>query len=29
VGLAWRRGAPLSAPALNFVRSAQSAIPAR
>lgn len=29
VGLAWRRGAPLSAPALNFVRAAQSAIPAR
>jgi len=29
VGLAWRRGAPLSAPALNFVRSAQSAIPMR
>ncbi len=28
VGLAWRRGAPLSAPALNFVRSAQSAISA-
>ena len=27
VGLAWRRGAPLSPPALNFVRSAQSAIP--
>lgn len=26
VGLAWRRGAPLSAPAHNFVRSAQSAI---
>jgi len=26
VGLAWRRGAPLAAPALNFVRSAQSAI---
>lgn len=24
VGLAWRRGAPLSGPALNFVRSAQS-----
>ncbi len=29
VGLAWRRGAPLSAPALNFVRSAQSAVPPR
>jgi DNA-binding transcriptional LysR family regulator len=26
VGLAWRRGAPLSPPAHNFVRSAQSAI---
>lgn len=26
VGLAWRRGAPLAIPALNFVRSAQSAI---
>lgn len=26
VGLAWRRGAPLSGPARNFVRSAQSAI---
>ena len=24
VGLAWRRGAPLSPPALNFIRSAQS-----
>lgn len=29
VGLAWRRGAPLTPPALNFVRAAQSAIPAR
>lgn len=29
VGLAWRRGAPLAAPALNFIRSAQSAIPTR
>ncbi|MDT8857416.1 LysR family transcriptional regulator [Paracoccaceae bacterium Fryx2] len=29
VGLAWRRGAPLSPPALNFIRSAQSAIPTR
>ncbi|THD81165.1 LysR family transcriptional regulator [Aliigemmobacter aestuarii] len=29
VGLAWRRGAPLSAPALNFVRSAQGAVPER
>ena len=29
VGLAWRRGAPLSAPALNFIRTAQSAIPTR
>lgn len=29
VGLAWRRGAPLSAPALNFVRSAQGAAPER
>ncbi len=28
VGLAWRRGAPLSAPALNFVRAAQSAVTA-
>ena len=27
VGLAWRRGAPLSPPALNFIRSAQSNIP--
>lgn len=26
VGLAWRRGAPLAAPALNFIRSSQSAI---
>jgi DNA-binding transcriptional LysR family regulator len=29
VGLAWRRGAPLSAPALNFVRSAQTSVPNR
>ncbi|MBP9185373.1 MAG: LysR family transcriptional regulator [Fuscovulum sp.] len=29
VGLAWRRGAPLSAPAHNFVRSAQGAIASR
>ena len=29
VGLAWRRGAPLSPPALNFIRSAQSNIPNR
>lgn len=29
VGLAWRRGAPLSLPALNFVRSAQSTVPER
>lgn len=29
VGLAWRRGAPLSGPALNFVRSAQGAVPER
>jgi DNA-binding transcriptional LysR family regulator len=29
VGLAWRRGAPLSAPALNFIRSAQASIPSR
>jgi DNA-binding transcriptional LysR family regulator len=29
VGLAWRKGAPLSGPALNFIRSAQSAIPPR
>lgn len=28
VGLAWRRGAPLSPPALNFVRSAQGAVQA-
>lgn len=27
VGLGWRRGAPLSAPALSFVRSAQATIP--
>lgn len=27
VGLAWRRGAPLPAPALNFVKTAQSMIP--
>lgn len=29
VGLAWRRGAPLPGPALNFIRSAQSAVPGR
>lgn len=29
VGLCWRKGAPLSASARNFIRSAQSAIPAR
>ncbi|NPD14718.1 LysR family transcriptional regulator [Xinfangfangia sp. D13-10-4-6] len=29
VGLAWRRGAPLSQPARNFVRSAQGAISSR
>ena len=29
VGLAWRRGAPLSAPALNFIRSAQGAVALR
>lgn len=29
VGLAWRKGAPLAAPALNFIRSAQSAIQTR
>lgn len=29
VGLAWRRGAPLSAPALNFIRSAQGTVPSR
>ncbi len=29
VGLAWRRGAPLSGPALNFIRSAQASIPSR
>lgn len=29
VGLAWRRGAPLSAPALNFIRSAQDTMPGR
>lgn len=29
VGLAWRKGAPLSAPALNFVRSAQGTIASR
>ena len=27
VGLAWRRGAPLSPPALNFIRSAQDNMP--
>jgi DNA-binding transcriptional LysR family regulator len=29
VGLAWRRGAPLAPPALNFIRSAQSNVPNR
>jgi DNA-binding transcriptional LysR family regulator len=29
VGLAWRRGAPVSAPALNFIRSAQESLPQR
>ena len=29
VGLAWRRGAPLSAPALNFIRAAQGAVALR
>ncbi|MGL5009891.1 MAG: LysR substrate-binding domain-containing protein [Paracoccaceae bacterium] len=29
VGLAWRKGAPLAAPAQNFIRSAQTAIPTR
>ena len=29
VGLAWRRGAPLAPPALNFIRAAQSAISSR
>jgi DNA-binding transcriptional LysR family regulator len=29
VGLAWRKGAPLSPPAYNFVRSAQVALPDR
>jgi DNA-binding transcriptional LysR family regulator len=29
VGLAWRKGAPLSGPAHNFIRSAQSAIASR
>ncbi|EKD60302.1 MAG: Transcriptional regulator, partial [uncultured bacterium] len=29
VGLAWRRGAPLSTPALNFIRSAQGMVPNR
>ena len=29
VGLAWRRGAPLSQPARNFIRSAQGAISSR
>ena len=29
VGLAWRRGAPLSDPARNFIRSAQTAIASR
>jgi hypothetical protein len=26
VGLAWRKGAPLSAPAHNFVRTAQTGV---
>jgi DNA-binding transcriptional LysR family regulator len=29
VGLAWRRGAPLPRAALNFIRAAQSLMPAR
>jgi len=29
VGLAWRRGAPLPSPALDFIRTAQSTIPNR
>ncbi|MGP3697304.1 LysR family transcriptional regulator [Rhodobacter sp. NSM] len=29
VGLAWRKGAPLSAPARNFIRTAQGALPFR
>lgn len=29
VGLAWRRGAPLSSPAHHFIRSAQDAMPGR
>jgi DNA-binding transcriptional LysR family regulator len=29
VGLAWRKGAPLAAPAFNFVRSAQIGVPDR
>lgn len=29
VGLAWRRGAPLPRPALNFIRAAQMLMPAR
>jgi DNA-binding transcriptional LysR family regulator len=29
VGLAWRRGAPLSQPARDFIRVAQSGLPAR
>lgn len=29
VGLSWRRGAPLSPPALNFVRTAQAGLPER
>ena len=29
VGLAWRRGAPLPLPALNFIRAAQSMVPTR
>jgi DNA-binding transcriptional LysR family regulator len=28
VGLAWRKGAPLSGPALNFIRSAQGVVQA-
>ena len=29
VGLAWRKGAPLSAVARNFIRTAQGAVPDR
>ena len=29
VGLAWRKGAPLSAVARNFIRAAQGAVPER